>query len=476
MACVCIAVSLCTQSGRSSESGLVLGGLLFAVCGLTVFLLHRFWVRDRVKGQKQKLFLAVLEGLFVAVLLGAGIFLRMQGAPWTEFSSEYYEAAKVVQGGELPRIVHGAVHIYLQLLHLICILAGNKPAACIVLQLFLQLAAFLLFYAGIRKTAGRAGAISFFAFAMLSPEMIRQSLTLSPDMLFLLFFAAGLVCVAGLSGTGNVFLLFLAGVISAAVCYFDVTGVLLLIPAFGILFAAPEAGKEGTSQGKLRRKPALMLCAACTAGFLTGFLGAIAIDWLSCGRPFEKILQAWFLLFFPKSPALPFWMTESAVELEIIFLFVCLLFGVFSFWCQKKRDSFKIWFLMIFMLFAFQCFGMTAEEMEGRSLLFLLLTVPAGIGIREIFAGRRAQRAAEETSLSENLVLQEEEASEEPAAGREEEETGVAVKEADRKVSYIENPLPLPRKHTKKIMDYKLKASEKDEFDFDVEAEDDYDI
>lgn len=43
-----------------------------------------------------------------------------------------------------------------------------------------------------------------------------------------------------------------------------------------------------------------------------------------------------------------------------------------------------------------------------------------------------------------------------------------AVTEEDAKnpaVNYIENPLPLPKKHVNKIMDFDIQISEKDDFD-----------
>lgn len=46
--------------------------------------------------------------------------------------------------------------------------------------------------------------------------------------------------------------------------------------------------------------------------------------------------------------------------------------------------------------------------------------------------------------------------------------------EGEKKVKYIENPLPLPKKHVKKTMNFKL--DEKDDFDIEIDEKDDFDI
>ena len=49
-------------------------------------------------------------------------------------------------------------------------------------------------------------------------------------------------------------------------------------------------------------------------------------------------------------------------------------------------------------------------------------------------------------------------------------------KKQPKKVQYIENPLPLPKKHIKHVMDYSLKEMpDEDDFDLDIGDEDDFD-
>ena len=49
--------------------------------------------------------------------------------------------------------------------------------------------------------------------------------------------------------------------------------------------------------------------------------------------------------------------------------------------------------------------------------------------------------------------------------------------EAEGQVRFLENPLPLPKKHVKRVMDYSLSSvSQEDDFDYPVAEDDDFDI
>ena len=49
--------------------------------------------------------------------------------------------------------------------------------------------------------------------------------------------------------------------------------------------------------------------------------------------------------------------------------------------------------------------------------------------------------------------------------------------QADRQVRFLENPLPLPKKHVKRVMDYSLPSgAQDDDFDYPVAEGDDFDV
>ena len=53
----------------------------------------------------------------------------------------------------------------------------------------------------------------------------------------------------------------------------------------------------------------------------------------------------------------------------------------------------------------------------------------------------------------------------------------VAQQAPSGEIKFIENPLPLPKKHEKRVLDFPMKQfSENDDFDYSIGADDDFDI
>ena len=76
-----------------------------------------------------------------------------------------------------------------------------------------------------------------------------------------------------------------------------------------------------------------------------------------------------------------------------------------------------------------------------------------------------AGRKAEALTAGDCKEEQEMPAQEEPMA------------QGEKQIQYIENPLPLPKKHVKRVLDYPCRpAAEEDDFDYPVSEEDDFDI
>ena len=96
--------------------------------------------------------------------------------------------------------------------------------------------------------------------------------------------------------------------------------------------------------------------------------------------------------------------------------------------------------------------------MQGISLLALLLAVAAGAGVQAILPfGTR------------EIPVQDLENEDFP------EEAVTSTEEEAPEIQFIENPLPLPKKHVPKVLDYKLNSEDAGDFDYPVAEEDDFD-
>lgn len=483
------AAYLCTKNGYPAKTGLAAWGISLLAAGLLTLLVRRLFVKLAKPISGEGILLLAVESLAVAVLLGIGIFLRVQGINGAPVESAYFETARIAEGQAIPQIVHGVVYLYLQMLHFLCFLFGNKMAAAIVFQIFLQLGALVFLYMGVRKTAGRIAAVVMLAFAMLSGEMISRALTLSPGVLLLFLFSAGVLFAAGLAGKRKNVYYCLTGIFLSVICYFDVIGVLLLLFACAMAFLIKDAGEEEKETKAAEKGVKILLC---VISFCIGFLVMISVDALASGKNVFHVLGAWFALYRPGGIVAPVTLTPETVPWDSIFLIGGMLFGIFSFWF-RKTERFSIWVLMALTVAAAQSSGILAPETDGNMFLFLLFTVLAGIGIQEIFTvpmGRKlpvrhkaddlqiqdleAEPEVEPAGFAESEPVEPE--SEQPGFAEPEPEQPETEEAQTSVVHYIENPLPLPKKHEKKIMDYKVKRPEKEEFDIMTDEDDDFDI
>lgn len=126
-------------------------GVLFLVYYAAKKLVDNVQIRKMTSGRT-----ALIEGITVAVLLVAGLVLRLAllGSAWEE--AAYYEVAKVTEEGMRVQLVQGSVYYYLCLLNLLFRLVGNKWMAGIILQIVLQMLGIVLAYFAVKRLSGRA--------------------------------------------------------------------------------------------------------------------------------------------------------------------------------------------------------------------------------------------------------------------------------------------------------------------------------
>lgn len=550
-------VMLCTEAGMERYWGILFAVLFLAGAGGIVFVLHRAAPRlGDFAAENRRIFLAA-EALWVVALFALGLILRMQSVNAAEQTSEYYEAAKIVEGQYIHRIVHGATYFYLQILHMALKLLGNRMMVGIWLQVICQFAAFLILYFVVRRLAGVVSALAALGFCICAPFMVRTAVVLSPEMLYfdLFMIAAALIAWFGMAGLrGKSY--FLAGAFGALCFYIDISGILLLIFALSLIFCS-RYGQE-----RAGKKAAAFI--NCLGGAAAGFFAGIFLDASLSGKTVWRVAEAWGLLYQPEGFR---WTAAERIfgsGMEVLILSGCMAFGIFSFWRNSCRERISPGVFALGVFLAAECFGIFSEGMPGYFYLYLLCILLAGVSLGQCFREKafwkeealqtvvNAEKAyaagenAEETLLAEESVeivhtaeenveealqadvngeeayaaeesVEEMHAAEENveevlqadvngkevyAAGENAEElllaeanvedvgeTGFldddendefeeeASQPAKKVVQYIENPLPLPKKHVKRVLDYTLQTgTDDDDFDYAVDDDDDFDI
>lgn len=358
--------------------GPVLSLAIVALVALCAYLFHRLPSehKNAVKSNVRNLRLG--ETIFVVLFLILGLVLRVDGIAGAGSVDGYYEAAKVAQGQNVLEFVHGAVYFYLQLLHTVFVLLGNKFTVGIWLQVILQLLAILILYFGVRKLAGVLPAIVMFLFFTCAEPAIQGALTLSPEPLYLLLFAIGLNMLASCSrDVMSPALFLLVGIWIGLIGYLDISGFLLLFFGLAIVLAVRE--KKTTAMVRIA---AFILC---VMGMLIGFLDAIFVETFISGKSFDGVMNAWWALYRPMDYGF------SAVGLSnTLFwagpLCIILCFGIFSYLYSREREHISMWMFIVCITAAAQYFGMLTEELPSNVYLLLGMTILAGAGIKACFS------------------------------------------------------------------------------------------
>lgn len=442
--------------------------LLFALAVLGGFLSVRFWVLGRKNSGGSGISWTVVQKIAIVGLLAAGALVRVSCFLYAGEEAAYYDAAMVAQGAAIPQVAHGSVYIYLQLLRLLFMVAGNKWMAGIYLQVVLQLAACVLLYLAVSRLAGVFPALLMSAFLMLSPQQILQGLAYSPKMLYLCFYGAGLLCIAAFlkrSAQGkmnsfyDVLLLLFSGALTAFVCYLDITGVTLLVFAVTVCWVRKKKNRNIWGNSWL----GIAVLTGAAAGFFCIYL---LLDAYASGKSFAGVLRAWQALYQALGYDAYFWMRRSGDYLIYLMLFALMLVGAVSFWYRKKGEKLSPWILAIASLCLLEYLHMTTQEVSGFLLIDWMCAVLAGIGAQGMFFREKAPAGT---------------APQEPPSFLPEDTGDLVVLDENiqqaPEIRYIENPLPLPKKHVKKVMDYGFDPRQQlMDYDVLVDENDDFDI
>lgn len=451
----------------------------------------------------------VAEGLAAVLLAAAGIAIRVCLLPEILENATFYELAKVVPGEGVEAFAHGALYYYLMLLHTVFTFVGNKWMAGIVLQILLQTAAAVLIYSGVRKLAGVLPALTVLAGMMLLPQSINAALEYSPDMLYLCLYGIGLLGIAFYMGMiwenrfrkwqQCIFLGLLGGYISF-LTYTDVLGITLTAIAAGAIWI--NSRESGAEDGKSDGMVSLFVV---LAGFIAGMLGIFYIDSIVSRLPVMNVVEVWERLYTSTGYSAQAYVRQHlngpAEVTGLLCVVTVMLMGIPGFFIRKKEEKGSIWILCALLAagLSFQC--LAAYNMERTFLLEILLLVLAGIALQSAAAVPEKpaenilpEKELEEVDLDMEILPEKTFPAEEAASAEEkrppQEQTEtvsklsgepeviiIPVEKAKKTVKYIENPLPLPKKHVKKKMGYKLELSEeKMDFDLEIEEDDDFDL
>lgn len=350
---------------------------VLSLLGLLVYKLLSFTSQvDLLKNFTDKgRYITVVIFIFLMI---ASVIFRCLTYMWSGLGGNaYFEIAKVT-GEAVPHYVHPADEMYVQLLHSVFFLFGNRIYVAAIVNCILQIIGVCLGFIAFRKLLGNIAALSFAGFWAITGFSVHEALTLNSRNLVFMFIMIGVFAISRAvpAREGKFISFVIAGLISAFCIYLDITG-LVLIPFFvGEIFY--DKDNEG-SLFSLRFVKALISLLSTVLGFVL----IIIIDGFASSSNPLNVITAILSRYFPVSDfTLGFSYMTSYTEVLVIAVLASL--GVFiSFLNDDDTRGVLLYSTIIILLI--NNFGLTYLENDGRCLFFTFAALLAGISLRELF-------------------------------------------------------------------------------------------
>lgn len=417
------------------------------------------------------------------------IYLYMQSSTALIEVTEYYRAASVNAGGDAELILHGASYLYMLCLSLVLSFFESSLDAAVWMQIFIQMVTLLLAYFTVKKIAGRIAACVTMLMLAVSSIYINKIFDITPECFFFVLYLIGMLalgsyvksyCRNNLSSKTSVLGAALSGIVIGMLTYLDAASLTLLILLPGLITGVrksntdeennaeendiTENNKQVTSTGF----SVLMLGLAIVASGLT-LTGVFALDAYACGIPFTNVAKAWLNLYMAHLPVdYMLYQTEYSM-IECYVQVIIAVFLVISFWDTPKIQNATPWICMMLLLAPTPLARIGVLPYQVFSIF--IWSALAGIGLQQsciLDVNPVTEKDAGET-LNEAETTDASKTAGITAADE--------APEQSAKPRFIENPLPLPKKHERKEMDFQYEVpADKMKFDIDIKENDDFDI
>ena len=400
-----------------------------------------------------------------------------------ESSVEYYNMAVVTEEGFAAPMDYGISDLYVTVLSVVLSFLGNREVSAIFLQIVLQVIGMVLIYAVTRKFAGRLPACAAILYFACSKACISMLNYFGPEWLFFVLYMVGMLiavsfvkayCANRIPRLLAIIGAVVMGAVIGGLAYLDMVALSLLIV---ILTAA--VGKKRRQEDVPVRNSAGVSAMVIWMAFLacaTVWLGTMdAVSYTKGTNLYSEVMDRLWACYNSS-----YFFTGRAPYYYDIYLIGVLIipayFLVFEYFRSGREQNYMPWIILCLVAAPTP---LTLYGEHGFGVLSLYIwAVLAGLGLQNCICGGRAKvmQAVIEgiNTAAKKAVESEQAAGAQAAAGIQEAE---AMKNRTVKPAYIENPLPLPKKHEKREMDYQYNVEEKDmKYDVDVPLNDDFDV
>lgn len=429
--------------------------------------------------------LSIVAPIFILLgVVALMAYYLVNNMPITLSNEIYYKQA-VVNGKDTGFVVHGMSYLYVNILRTLFLIFGNNPFAGIVMQIVFFFALIVLVYITCVRVCGVIPACIGMALIGLVQiqTFLSEVFSLTPELMYLCLYFLGVLFISGivkgiseekLQGFLGGFAIYLLGIYIGYLIYLDIFSLTLLFFIFGMI-----------SMKQIPKKVSVLGNVVTLLGMINGVAIALLVLYIQEGiLPITYLSSLWELYFASaKFVHIGFVPVEN---IGIIILFLLLLFGCIPGYVIQIYDRYTTWIACFFVLIICQMFSV--NRLEYQSILTVFACILAGVGLYG-YVKTESESVTEntETETNEQETENISEDSQETLIASEAdtnvvqmpETTLVAEPKTEAKVEPgmpLDNPLPLPKKHVKKSVDFPYQFEESQlTFDHDTDENDDFD-
>ncbi len=397
--------------------------------------------------------------------------------------TEHYLAASGNIGEYAEIILHGASYLYILCLSFILSFFEN---ATVWLHIFIQTATLLLAYFAVKKMVGKIAACITMLMLAVSSVYVNQIFITSPEGLFFALYLIGMITVGDyvksycrnrLNAVTAICGAVLSGIVIGTLTYLDAVSVTLFVLLPGLITGICKTNEDEEKSKTFTTQFAVLLIILVVSTAILMVMGAFALDAYASGLAYREVAEAWLELYmsYLRINYMPHLSEYYVIEYVQIIMAVFL---VISFWNTEKKQNASPWIVLMLLIAPTPPARIGVLPYQVFSIF--IWSALAGIGFQQscISEVKYTVKAAEsENAAKTEKVTETSEAETVEIAEKTEQSAESQNNKPDPKPRFIENPLPLPKKHVRKELDFQYEVPEdKMKFDIEIKENDDFDI
>lgn len=421
----------------------------------------------------------IWEIAIVFCIYAAGLFYRiylyLQSNAALIETTECYDIASSYAGASAEKILHGASSLYTFCLSYVLSFFGKNVDTAVWLQIFIQMLTLLLAYFAVKKIAGKIAACVAILMLSVSSVYINKIFDITPECMFFALYLMGMLIVGSfvkayctnrlsvaMAVCGSLF----SGICIGTLIYLDAVSLTLLVFLPGLITGICMADPDNTeNRPTVGFSFILFGIIIISAGLVIA--GLFAIDSFLSGATYKYVALAWYYLYTEHLPIdYVLYQTEYSM-IECYVQVILASFLVISFWNSKNEQNSVSWICLMLLIAPTPLAGVGVLPYKIFSIF--IWSVLAGIGLQLTCITLKSEFTETAKIDAETDGIE--------AITAEKKPIGAIESEKEVKPRFIENPLPLPKKHVRKELDFQYEVpADKMRFDIDIKDGDDFDI